>query len=126
MREGGKIFFFQLILSKRGKIFLFLGFLIFGSFFHQNVQAATSYFSPSSGNFSVGNIFTVNVLVNTGGVAINNAEAVINFPSDLLEIVSVGKSGSIFSLWVEEPNFSNSAGVLSFNGANAGFYGYCG
>ncbi|KKS24825.1 MAG: hypothetical protein A2736_02695 [Candidatus Yanofskybacteria bacterium RIFCSPHIGHO2_01_FULL_41_27] len=128
MREGGKIFFFQLILSKRGKIFLFLGFLIFGSFFHQNVQAATSYFSPSSGNFSVGNIFTVNVLVNTGGVAINNAEAVINFPSDLLEIVSVGKSGSIFSLWVEEPNFSNSAGVLSFNGGlpTPGFTGTAG
>src|SRR3989344_5685254 len=86
MREGGKIFFFQLILSKRGKFFLFLGFLIFGSFFHQNAQAATSYFSPSSGNFSVGNIFTVNILVNTEGVAINNPEAVINFPVGLLEL----------------------------------------
>jgi len=79
-------------------------------------QAATLYFSPSFGNYAVGNIFTVDILVNTEGVAINNAEAVINFPKDLLEIVSVSKSESIFSLWVEEPTFSNSAGILSFNG----------
>lgn len=82
----------------------------------ENVQAATLYFSPSAGNFTVGNIFTVNVLVNTESAAINNVEATINFPSDLLEIVSVSRSGSIFSLWVEEPTFSNSVGALSFNG----------
>ncbi len=92
-------------------------FLFFLGFFAVNyAEAAILYFNPSSGNYTVGNIFTVNILVNTEGVAINNAEAVINFPSDFLEIVSVSKSGSTFSLWVEEPTFSNSAGTLSFNG----------
>lgn len=79
-------------------------------------SAATLYFSPSSGNFTVGNILNASVLVNTQGQAINNSGAVINFPTKFLEVVSVSKSGSIFSLWVEEPAFSNSAGVISFDG----------
>ena len=82
----------------------------------KTANAASLYFSPSSGNFSVGDIISTSVFVNTEGVAINNADAVINFPTDLLEVISVNKSGSIFSLWVEEPSFSNSAGTISFNG----------
>ncbi len=98
------------------KIFLFLGFSIFLIFGARAANAATLYFSPSSGNFSVGNILTVNILVNTENADINNAEATVNFPSGLLEIVSISKSGSIFTLWVEDPTFSNNAGTLSFNG----------
>lgn len=101
-------------------IFLFLGV--------GTANAATIYFSPSSGNFTVGDILTVSVLVDTGGLAINNSDAVINFPSGLLEVVSTTKSGSIFSLWVEEPAFSNSAGTISFNGGlpTPGFTGTAG
>jgi hypothetical protein len=90
--------------------------LFFGFFISHPVQASVSYFNPSAGSFEVGNIFTVDVLVNTEGVAINNVESVINFPADLLEIVSINKSSSIFSLWVEEPKYSNVTGILSFNG----------
>lgn len=109
-------------------ILFLLSLILFGISASQNAQAATSYFSPSSGNFTIGNVFTVTVLVNTEGVAINNAEAVINFPKDLLELISVTKSGSIFSLWVEEPTFSNSAGTLSLNGGlpTPGFTGTAG
>lgn len=94
----------------------------------RKANAATLYFSPSSGNFTVGNILTTSVLVNTQGQAINNSDAVINFPSNLLEVVSISKSGSIFSLWVEEPTFSNSAGTISFNGGlpTPGFSGTSG
>ncbi len=94
----------------------------------QTASAATMYFSPSSGDFTVGNILNASVLVNTGGVSVNNADAVINFPSSLLEIISVTKSSSIFSLWVEEPAFSNSAGTISFNGGipTPGFNGSAG
>ena len=102
--------------------------LIFSFCIFNVAHAATSYFNPSSGNFTVGNIFTINVLVNTEGIAINNAEATINFPTNFLEIVSLSKSGSIFSLWVEEPTFSNSVGTLSFNGGlpTPGFNGTAG
>lgn len=99
--------------------FFFLPAVIFAFFTISKTaeaNAATIYFSPSSGNFTVGNILTTSVFVNTQEQAINNTDAVLNFPAALLEVVSVSKSGSIFSLWVEEPNFSNSAGTVSFNG----------
>lgn len=79
-------------------------------------NAASIYFTPASGKYTVGNILTANVFVNTQGEAINSADVAINFPNDLLEVVSVSKSGSIFSLWVEEPAFSNSAGTITFSG----------
>ncbi|MES3031707.1 MAG: cohesin domain-containing protein [Patescibacteria group bacterium] len=102
--------------------FLFLAFLLS---FTEKADAATLSFSPSSASVSVGNIVSVKVVVNTLGEAINNAEAIIQFPSDLLEVISVSKSSSVFSLWVEEPIFSNLSGTIKFNGgvANPGFNG---
>lgn len=79
-------------------------------------EAATIYFSPSSGNYTVGSVITTGIYVNTQDVAVNNADVVLDFPTDTLEVISVGKSGSIFSLWVEEPAFSNSSGTIRFNG----------
>src|SRR3989344_5094533 len=110
------------------KVALFLGFFAFLIFGARVANAATLYFSPSSGNFSVGDILTMSILVDTQGQSINNSNAVINFPAGLLEVVSVGKSGSIFSLWVEEPAFSNSAGTISFDGGlpTPGFNGTAG
>lgn len=105
-------------------VFAFCAFVLTAGTAH----AATIYFSPSSGNFAVDNILNASVLVNTQGTAINNADAVINFPTALLEVISVNKSGSIFPLWVEEPSFSNSAGTISFNGGapTPGFSGTAG
>ncbi len=89
------------------------------------VEAATLSFSPSSTTVSEGNIVSIKVVTNTLGKSVNNAEATIQFPTDLLEVVSVNKSNSIFSLWVEEPKFSNAAGTVSFNGgvSNPGYTG---
>ncbi len=105
-------------------IFLFSIFL-FGS---SNVHAATLDLSPSAGDLTVGNILGVSVLVDTKGSSINNSDAVINFPASLLEVISISKSGSIFTLWVEEPAFSNAAGTITFNGGlpTPGFNGSAG
>ena len=121
MKEGGA----QKIFLRWALLFGFFIFLLCGA---RAADAATLYFSPSSGNFTVGNVFTVNVLVNTENADINNAETTVNFPSGLLEIISISKSGSIFSLWVEEPTFSNGVGTLSFNGGlpTPGFKGASG
>lgn len=115
-----KSFYFSFAVS--------LIFIFFSFFGIKTVHAATLYFSPSSGNFTVGNLLTTSVFVNTKEQAINNTDVVINFPAGLLEVVSVSKSGSIFSLWVEEPSFSNSAGTVSFNGGlpTPGFNGTAG
>ncbi|HEY4486997.1 MAG TPA: hypothetical protein VJB70_04685 [Candidatus Paceibacterota bacterium] len=101
------------------------GIFLFGC---NSAYAASLQYSPSAGDFTVGNILNVSILVNTGGKAINNADAVVNFPASLLEVISISKSGSIFTLWVEEPAFSNSAGTISFNGGlpTPGFNGTAG
>ncbi|MEI6420546.1 MAG: hypothetical protein WCO30_02825, partial [bacterium] len=55
----------------------------------------------------------------------NNSEGIVRFPTDLLEVVSVSKSSSIFPMWVEEPRFSNLEGSITFSGGlpNPGFNG---
>lgn len=87
-------------------------------------QAATMGVQALLTQVSPGQTFSIRVSINTQGKVINNAEAVVNFPSDLVQVVSVSSNG-IFSLWVEPPSFSNSSGVISFNGGvpNPGFTG---
>jgi hypothetical protein len=81
-----------------------------------NAQKASLYFSPSSGTYTVGNTFLVQVKVNSGGVAINAADGTIVFDPDKLEVVRTSKEDSIFTLWVQEPTFSNSLGTINFAG----------
>lgn len=96
------------------RIFIFavaMFFLACGS-----VHAATLQINSDSATLSPGSITMLSVVLNSEGVAINNAEAKIVFPTDLLEVVSINKNSSIFSLWVEEPVYSNSTGIITLNG----------
>lgn len=78
-------------------------------------KAATMYVSPSSKTVTVGGSFTVIIGVNTGGVAINSAQATISYPSTLLEATGISSSG-IFTLWAIQPSYSNAAGTATFAG----------
>ena len=91
-------------------------------------SAATLYFSPSSGSHAVGATLSVGVYVSSADQAMNAASGVISYPADKVEVVSFSKSGSIISLWVQEPTFSNSAGTVNFEGIalNPGFTGASG
>ncbi len=91
-------------------------------------QAASLYFSPSSGTYTIGSTLSVGIYVSSADQAMNAASGVISFPSDKLEVTSLSKTGSIFSLWVQEPSFSNSAGTVNFEGVvlNPGFSGAMG
>lgn len=91
-------------------------------------QKASLYLVPSSGTYTVGNTFLVQVKVNSGGVAINAADGTLIFDVDDLEVKSISKEGSIFSLWVQEPVFSNSLGTINFAGGkpSPGFTGAAG
>ncbi|MBU2544615.1 hypothetical protein KJ618_04070 [Patescibacteria group bacterium] len=86
------------------------------------------YFSPSSGTYAIGSTLSVSVYVSSADQAMNAASGVISFPRDKLEVTSLSKTGSIFSLWVQEPSFSNSAGTINFEGIalNPGFTGASG
>jgi len=77
---------------------------------------ASLYLSPSSGAYEVGSNFSVKVKVNSGGQTINAAEATLTFNPAEISVVSISKTGSIFSLWTQEPTFSNSAGNIVFSG----------
>lgn len=104
-------------------------FLISGLLFHvPAVSAAALYFSPSSGSYAVGSSIVLNVYVSSADQAMNAASGVISFPRDKLEVISLSKTGSILSLWVQEPSFSNSAGTVNFEGIalNPGFTGASG
>src|SRR3990167_8721643 len=77
---------------------------------------------------AVGTTFSVGVYVSSADQSMNAASGVISFPADKLAVESISKSGSIFSLWVQEPSFSNSAGTVNFEGIvlNPGFTGASG
>ena len=112
---------------------LTLGFSIllsvFGSFTGQaNAASASLYLSPSTGSYTVGNTFLVQVKLNSGGVAVNAADGTLVFDPDKLEVTKITKTNSIFNLWVQEPTFSNSVGTIDFAGGmpSPGFTGSAG
>lgn len=77
---------------------------------------ASLYFTPSVGTYVIGDKFTIAVKAFVGGENINAAEGLITFDKNYLEVAGVSDSGSIFSLWTTQPNYSNSAGTISFGG----------
>lgn len=119
----------QNYIQNRCKIFIIsvsLAFLFSASLVSPIMaQAANLYFSPSSGEYDVGKTFSVNVYVSSADQSMNAASGVISFPQDKLEVTSLSKTGSILTLWVQEPSFSNSAGTVNFEGIvfNPGFTG---
>lgn len=91
----------------------------------QQVSAADIFLGADKAQAKVNDLISVTTYINTAGSAVNSAEGTISFPNDMLSVESVSMSGSVFSIWVEQPSFSNAAGLVSFNGGapNPGFNG---
>ena len=89
-------------------------------------QAATLYFSPSSGNYDVGKTITVSVYVSSPEEAVNAVSASLSVPSDLYSIVSASSVGSVINFWVSQPTVSGN--TVSFEGVvlNPGYQGTAG
>lgn len=87
-------------------------------FITNTAHAADLLFNPSTGSYTAGQTFTATIQVDPSGQAVNSAEASVSFDPALLSVVSVSKDGSVFSLWVTEPEFSNSAGTITFGGGS--------
>ncbi len=107
------------IKLKDTKLLVVIGLiLVFISILPAVVQAAEAslFFSPSDGIYHIGSTFLVKVKVNSDGTPINAAQSKVLFPQEILEVKSISKAGSIFTLWPEEPVFSNSEGEVSFKG----------
>lgn len=110
---------------------LFLFLLLYSIFYFLNpfaAEAASLYFSPSSGSYEVGRNFSVSIFVSSLDQAMNAVSGTATFETDKLEAVSVSKAGSIINLWVQEPSFSNAAGIVNLEGIvlNPGYTGSAG
>jgi len=102
-------------------VLLFSAFLIRPAL----AQNGSLFFSPASESFKVGETFSVELKLDTAEDLINAAEVKIYFPEENLEVLGIKTEGSIFSLWPEEPVFSNESGEISFAGGlpHPGFKG---
>ncbi len=134
MEESNKYFEIETVKISVGRKRLakLFGFLLLSAlYFLQSVssaEAASLFLSPETGSFNVGQTFSVSVFVSSPDQTMNAADGVISFPANKLQVISLSKSASLFSLWVKEPSFSNSVGTLSFEGVvlNPGFAGSAG
>ncbi len=95
------------------KILIFL-FIFFGSF--TAAHAADFNLLPLAGTLGLNQEIEVDLRINSQGVSINAAQATIVFPSNIIQVKSISKSESVFSFWLQEPTFDNSAGTISFIG----------
>lgn len=106
---------------------LFGFILVFISGLHK-AEAAHFYFSPDKGSYYKNENFKVSVFVHSD-ISINAAEALINFPTEYLEVAAVNNiiNNSIIDLWVQKPSFSNAGntGNVRFEGIilNPGYSG---
>lgn len=104
--------FFTEKMKKLFNLIFIFGFLVTPVF----ASSAEMYFVLDKNQVAENGTFTGTIYVSSGGVAINNAEATLAFPTDLLSVDSISTAGSIFNMWVEQPTFSNSNGTVYFNG----------
>ena len=104
---------------------VFLISVIVSAFFPIAASAATLYITPSTGAYRIGDLFSVLINVNTSGAAINAASGQLNFDNSKFEVSNLGYSSSVFTLWTQEPTFSNAAGSVTFSGGlpSPGFTG---
>jgi len=84
--------------------------------------------APPTGIFYVGDTVNIALFVNASDQPVNMLESVITFPQDKLQVISLFKEGSIISLWVQEPSFSNKDGSITLAGGlpAPGFIGTAG
>lgn len=108
------------VLSAHSKIYTFIQIafvsLLFFGVFVVPTYAADVSISPSTGTYAVGQTFTASIKTNPQGKSVNAVEASLSFDNTKLSVVSISKTGSVFSLWTDEPTFSNSAGTIKFGG----------
>jgi hypothetical protein len=65
--------------------------------FETFAQNAALYLAPESGMYTVGEPFTIEIRVNTGGQSVGTSDATIAYDSDDISFVSVSDEGSIFN-----------------------------
>lgn len=112
-------------MNATSKNFLLPLFVIFYCLFFISVaDAATLFLSTKAENVAIGDKAAVEVKIDSEDIGFNAAQATVQFPPDIFEVVEANKAGSVFNFWLEEPSFSNADGRVSFiGGSSSGFAG---
>jgi len=107
------------------KKLIFIVFVLFMPLAAREAFAQSLYFSPDKVSLQTGMTFTIKLKLDSGGSTINVAQATVHFQPDVLEVRSISKTGSIFTMWPEQPSYSNSLGTINFSGGlpSPGFVG---
>jgi hypothetical protein len=101
---------------------ILLAIIIFG--FSDVAYAATLDINISKDTFLVGDQFNADVKIDSEDVGVNAAQATIKFSPAILQVVSVDKTSSVFNFWIQDPEFNNDTGEISFiGGASSGLIG---
>ncbi len=89
------------------------------------LHAADLNVLPTSMSFSVGDTYTATLQVKSPATSINAVSGTLTFPTDLISVVSLSRTGSIVNFWAQEPTFSNTIGTVNFEGVimSPGFTG---
>ncbi len=100
-------------------------FLLFPS----NSEAALVYLETSDSSYNIGDVFSVNVMIDKINECLNTASINIGFPENILEFVDFSTGESLLSLWLDVPRSEdvshiNKNGHFNFTGGVPG--GYCG
>jgi len=89
-------------------------------FFAPSVGASTLSVSPTSGSFSVGSTFDVQIFLDTEGQNINTLDVHLKFPPNALQVVSPTAGQSIVGVWTSPPTFDNKKGEIILQGGIPG------
>lgn len=110
--------------AMKRKLIVLLGSIVFLFALTNVASAATLQLTTTKDTFAIGDQFTVDVKVDSEGTGINAAQGTLQIAKDVLEIVSIDKTGSVFNFWLSDPTFSNDTGQVNFiGGSTSGFSG---
>lgn len=98
-------------------VFTFVSVLFLTLVLHAN--AASLFFSSTASTANIGDTVDVLVKIDSEGAGINAAQATVQYPKDILEVVKIEKGDTIFNFWLEEPSFSNENGKVTFVGGSS-------
>ncbi|MCA9397710.1 hypothetical protein KC573_02675 [candidate division WWE3 bacterium] len=104
------------MIKKLSSIFIFGAFLFFLNPSSVHAQAASLFQEPATQTLNVGDTFSVEIRVNTGGQDINTVAANLTYDNAALTPQSVDTSGSFVSIWFEN-NIASSAGEVRLTGS---------
>src|SRR3989344_9478986 len=102
------------------KYFILLFILVSFIFTTQSAQAAALRFSPPQNTVFKDESFIVDLFLDSENEELNAFEINLRFNPAILHVEDISRGGSVATLWVRAPAFSNQDGSISFIGGMPG------